>query len=119
MESMEKLEGKYISKHHRSCVDEKFTKGNDEMHPHWFTVCVQENAVDRPTMASVASMLNSESLAPPVPSQPAFCKHTTSSPLHMYQNMSLQILLNHIPLVVEYQSFVGNFLLQMQIGIYR
>ncbi|VVA34009.1 PREDICTED: cysteine-rich [Prunus dulcis] len=78
--SMEKLEGKYISKHHRSCVDEKFTKGNDEMHPHWFTVCVQENAVDRPTMASVASMLNSESLAPPVPSQPAFCKHTTSSP---------------------------------------
>ncbi|ONI11306.1 hypothetical protein PRUPE_4G100700 [Prunus persica] len=43
-------------------------------------LCVQENAVDRPTMASVLSMLNSESLALPVPSQPAFCKHSTSSP---------------------------------------
>ncbi|CAL9016104.1 unnamed protein product [Prunus brigantina] len=43
-------------------------------------LCVQENAVDRPTMASVVSMLNSESLALPVPSQPAFCKLGTSSP---------------------------------------
>ncbi|CAL8148771.1 unnamed protein product [Prunus armeniaca] len=42
-------------------------------------LCVQENAVDRPTMASVVSMLNSQSLALPVPSQPAFCKHGTSS----------------------------------------
>ncbi|XP_016648126.1 PREDICTED: putative receptor-like protein kinase At4g00960 [Prunus mume] len=42
-------------------------------------LCVQENAVDRPTMASVVSMLNSQSLALPVPLQPAFCKHSTSS----------------------------------------
>ncbi|ONI10119.1 hypothetical protein PRUPE_4G028300 [Prunus persica] len=38
-------------------------------------LCVQENGVDRPTVASVVSMLNSESLALPVPSQPAFYMH--------------------------------------------
>ena len=34
-------------------------------------LCVQEHAVDRPTMAAVISMLSSE-LALPPPSQPAF-----------------------------------------------
>lgn len=35
-------------------------------------LCVQENAVDRPTMASVVIMLHSFSVTLPVPSQPAF-----------------------------------------------
>ncbi|KAI3473905.1 hypothetical protein Pfo_028099 [Paulownia fortunei] len=35
-------------------------------------LCVQENAVDRPTMASVVLMSNSFSITLPVPSQPAF-----------------------------------------------
>ncbi|CAB4306251.1 unnamed protein product [Prunus armeniaca] len=38
-------------------------------------LCVQENVVDRPTVASVVSMLNSQSLVLPVPSQPAFYMH--------------------------------------------
>ncbi|KAL6282796.1 hypothetical protein ACE6H2_013725 [Prunus campanulata] len=42
-------------------------------------LCVQKNVVDRPTVASVVSMLNSQSLALPVPSQPAFCMHSTRS----------------------------------------
>ncbi|KAK4485156.1 hypothetical protein RD792_007769 [Penstemon davidsonii] len=35
-------------------------------------LCVQENAANRPTMASVVLMLNSSSISLPVPSQPAF-----------------------------------------------
>ncbi|KAB2601059.1 cysteine-rich receptor-like protein kinase 29 [Pyrus ussuriensis x Pyrus communis] len=35
-------------------------------------LCVQENAVDRPTAASVVSMLNSESVTLSAPSKPAF-----------------------------------------------
>lgn len=35
-------------------------------------LCVQENVADRPTMASVVLMLNSNSLTLPVPKQPAF-----------------------------------------------
>ncbi|XP_050258390.1 cysteine-rich receptor-like protein kinase 29 isoform X14 [Quercus robur] len=35
-------------------------------------LCVQENVVDRPTMASVVLMLNSYSITLPIPSQPAF-----------------------------------------------
>ncbi|PQP92187.1 putative receptor-like protein kinase [Prunus yedoensis var. nudiflora] len=38
-------------------------------------LCVQQNVVDRPTVASVVSMLNSQSIALPVPSQPAFYMH--------------------------------------------
>ncbi|XP_021802860.1 cysteine-rich receptor-like protein kinase 8, partial [Prunus avium] len=38
-------------------------------------LCVQENVVDRPSMASVILMLNSYSLTLPVPSQPAFYLH--------------------------------------------
>ncbi|BFG27555.1 hypothetical protein CerSpe_138290 [Prunus speciosa] len=38
-------------------------------------LCVQENVVDRPTVASVVSMLNSQSVVLPVPSQPAFYMH--------------------------------------------
>ncbi|KAL2324331.1 hypothetical protein Fmac_023389 [Flemingia macrophylla] len=39
---------------------------------HIALLCVQENVADRPTMASVALMLNSYSVTLPVPSQPAF-----------------------------------------------
>ena len=35
-------------------------------------LCVQENVVDRPTMASVVLMLNSYSSTLPIPTQPAF-----------------------------------------------
>ena len=35
-------------------------------------LCVQENAADRPTMASVVLMLSSDSLNLPIPSQPGF-----------------------------------------------
>ncbi|KAK4284430.1 hypothetical protein QN277_001263 [Acacia crassicarpa] len=42
-------------------------------------LCVQENAVDRPTMASVGVMLSSHSLSLPVPSKPAFLMNSTSS----------------------------------------
>ncbi|GKA87854.1 putative receptor-like protein kinase [Tanacetum coccineum] len=39
-------------------------------------LCVQENVVDRPTMASVVLMLNSFSLTLPLPSGPAFSMHS-------------------------------------------
>ncbi|GLT27487.1 hypothetical protein SLA2020_024810 [Shorea laevis] len=39
-------------------------------------LCVQENVVDRPTMATVVLMLNSNSTTLPVPSQPAFFMHS-------------------------------------------
>ena len=35
-------------------------------------LCIQENLIDRPTMASVAVMLNSYSLALSIPSKPAY-----------------------------------------------
>ncbi|XWS18246.1 hypothetical protein CRYUN_Cryun32bG0026800 [Craigia yunnanensis] len=44
---------------------------------HIALLCVQENVVDRPTMASVGIMLNSNSLTLPVPSHPAFFMHST------------------------------------------
>ncbi|GLT31002.1 hypothetical protein SLA2020_057700 [Shorea laevis] len=42
-------------------------------------LCVQENVAHRPTMASVVLMLSSNSISLPVPSQPAFFVHNTSS----------------------------------------
>uniref|UniRef100_F6I3J4 Cysteine-rich receptor-like protein kinase 25 n=1 Tax=Vitis vinifera TaxID=29760 RepID=F6I3J4_VITVI len=39
-------------------------------------LCVQEDAADRPTMASVALMLNSYSVTLPLPSKPAFFLHS-------------------------------------------
>ncbi|XP_010274340.1 PREDICTED: putative G-type lectin S-receptor-like serine/threonine-protein kinase At1g61610 [Nelumbo nucifera] len=42
-------------------------------------VCVQEDATDRPTMASVVAMLTSEIANFPTPKQPAFFTRTTSS----------------------------------------
>jgi hypothetical protein len=40
-------------------------------------LCVQENVGDRPTMTSIALMLNSHSITLLVPSRPAFFMHTT------------------------------------------
>ncbi|KAJ9566941.1 hypothetical protein OSB04_002907 [Centaurea solstitialis] len=40
-------------------------------------LCVQNNVVDRPTMAEVVHMLKSASLALPAPSEPAFFLHTS------------------------------------------
>lgn len=39
-------------------------------------LCVQENAADRPTMASVVLMLSSSSLSLAAPSEPAFFMHS-------------------------------------------
>ena len=41
-------------------------------------LCVQENVVDRPTMASIVLMLSSYSLTLPLPSQPGFFMHKNS-----------------------------------------
>uniref|UniRef100_F6I2E2 Cysteine-rich receptor-like protein kinase 29 n=1 Tax=Vitis vinifera TaxID=29760 RepID=F6I2E2_VITVI len=49
-------------------------------------LCVQENEADRPTMASIALMLNSYSLSLPVPSHPAFFMNTS-----MNRDMSLEL----------------------------
>ncbi|KAK7819596.1 cysteine-rich receptor-like protein kinase 29 [Quercus suber] len=43
-------------------------------------LCVQENAADRPTMASVVLMLNSNSISLSVPSRPAFFIHSNVEP---------------------------------------
>ncbi|CAH1424565.1 unnamed protein product [Lactuca virosa] len=43
-------------------------------------LCVQENVIDRPTMASVVLMLNSFSITLPVPSEPAFFMRSTIDP---------------------------------------
>ncbi|KAK0579238.1 hypothetical protein LWI29_023269 [Acer saccharum] len=44
-------------------------------------LCVQENVVNRPTMASVVLMLNSYSISLPLPTKPAFFMHTTTTEL--------------------------------------
>ncbi|KAL6197570.1 hypothetical protein ACLB2K_033178 [Fragaria x ananassa] len=44
-------------------------------------LCVQDNIVDRPTMTSISIMLNSYSLALPVPSPPNFCMTSRTDPL--------------------------------------
>ncbi|GKB56913.1 kinase RLK-Pelle-DLSV family protein, partial [Tanacetum coccineum] len=57
-------------------------------------LCVQENVVDRPTMASVVLMLNSLSLTLPLPSGPAFSMHSKTDP--------------EMPLFSEYTSSNGS-----------
>ncbi|KAL4628563.1 hypothetical protein ACB092_05G248300 [Castanea dentata] len=51
-------------------------------------LCVQENMLKRPTMASVVLMLNSESMTLSIPSRPAFTmdSNTRSSVLHVEHN---------------------------------
>ncbi|XP_076950011.1 cysteine-rich receptor-like protein kinase 10 [Bidens hawaiensis] len=57
-------------------------------------LCVQENAIDRPTMASVIHMLNSFSITLPVPAEPAFFMHNNINP--------------EMPLLHEYSSSTGS-----------
>ena len=44
-------------------------------------LCVQENPVDRPTMASIVLMLNSYSITLPSPQNPAYFQTKQSMPL--------------------------------------
>ncbi|KAI3797543.1 hypothetical protein L1987_32801 [Smallanthus sonchifolius] len=57
-------------------------------------LCVQENVLDRPTMASVVLMLNSFSVTLPVPCEPAFFMHSNTDP--------------EFPLLYEYRSTTGS-----------
>lgn len=43
---------------------------------HMSLLCLQEDPADRPTMATIALMLNSHSVTLPVPQQPAFFLHS-------------------------------------------
>lgn len=56
-------------------------------------LCVQENAADRPTMATVVLMLSSISLTLPVPLEPAFFMHTNidESNTHSKRNQWLEM----------------------------
>ncbi|XVE51181.1 hypothetical protein DITRI_Ditri02bG0018800 [Diplodiscus trichospermus] len=52
-------------------------------------LCVQENVADRPNMASIVLMLNSNSIALPVPSEPAvFMDSNTRSRMSWSQNLN-------------------------------
>ncbi|XP_024988592.1 LOW QUALITY PROTEIN: putative receptor-like protein kinase At4g00960 [Cynara cardunculus var. scolymus] len=57
-------------------------------------LCVQENVIDRPTMASVVLMLNSFSLTLSMPSEPAFFMRSSIDP--------------EMPLLQEYTSSTGS-----------
>ncbi|VFQ85393.1 unnamed protein product [Cuscuta campestris] len=52
---------------------------------HIALLCVQENAENRPTMASVVLMLSSSSLALSRPARPAYTLHSTT---HQYSSLS-------------------------------
>ncbi|XP_021989268.1 putative receptor-like protein kinase At4g00960 isoform X4 [Helianthus annuus] len=52
-------------------------------------LCVQENAVDRPTMASIVLMLNSFTITLPVPSEPAFFMHSKTDEIPFFREYSL------------------------------
>ncbi|KAK9946047.1 hypothetical protein M0R45_011529 [Rubus argutus] len=42
-------------------------------------LCVQERAIDRPTMSDVVSLLSNQSFALPLPKEPAFLSHSSST----------------------------------------
>lgn len=42
-------------------------------------LCVQERAIDRPTMSDVISLLSNQSSALPLPKEPAFLSHSGST----------------------------------------
>ncbi|KAL7116904.1 hypothetical protein ACP275_03G035500 [Erythranthe tilingii] len=50
---------------------------------HIALLCVQQNAADRPTMASVVVMLNSSTIRLPIPTEPGFYFSRTTSILHL------------------------------------
>ena len=41
-------------------------------------LCVQERAIDRPTMSDIVSLLSNQSFALPQPKEPAFFSHLSS-----------------------------------------
>ena len=53
-------------------LEESHTTSEVERYIHIGLLCVQEEAVDRPTMSTVAVMLASDTMALPKPNQPAF-----------------------------------------------
>ncbi|KAM0017298.1 putative protein kinase RLK-Pelle-DLSV family [Helianthus debilis subsp. tardiflorus] len=52
-------------------------------------LCVQENAIDRPTMASIVLMLNSFTITLPAPSEPAFFMHSKTNEMPFFHEYSL------------------------------
>ncbi|KAL4311944.1 hypothetical protein GQ457_01G042700 [Hibiscus cannabinus] len=56
---------------------------------HLGLLCVQENIADRPTMASVALVLSSNSISLAVPSRPAFSMNSTTETATMAESSSL------------------------------
>ncbi|KAI3796906.1 hypothetical protein L1987_39593 [Smallanthus sonchifolius] len=76
-------------------IDPVLKTGSGSLHDivrsiHIRLLCVQENVVNRPTMASVVLMLNSFSITLPVPCEPAFFMHSNTNP--------------EMPLLYEYSS---------------
>ena len=49
-------------------------------------LCVQENLVDRPTMANIVLMLNSYSLSLPIPAEPTFYMNSRTRSLPEMQS---------------------------------
>lgn len=49
---------------------------------HMGMLCVQENAANRPTMASIVLMLSSSTITLPLPSEPAFYMASRFGPVH-------------------------------------
>ncbi|KAF5786424.1 putative protein kinase RLK-Pelle-DLSV family [Helianthus annuus] len=65
-------------------IDPTLKSGSSSLHNiirsiHIGLLCVQDNVIDRPTMASVVLMLNSSSITLPLPSEPAFFMRTNSN----------------------------------------
>ena len=60
-------------------------------------LCVQENVADRPNMASVVLMINSNSFALTVPRQPAsFMVSNVLSPTSLQQDTGSNITVNNV-----------------------
>jgi hypothetical protein len=53
---------------------------------------VQENVIDRPTMASVVLILNSYSITLPIPSQPTFFMHSNINSKTSRWEQSTQVI---------------------------
>ncbi|KAF5756472.1 putative non-specific serine/threonine protein kinase [Helianthus annuus] len=80
-------------------IDPTLKTGSGPLHDifrsvHIGLLCVQEKVIDRPTMASVVLMLNSFSMALPLPAEPAFFMRSNYDP--------------EVPLLQEYNSLTGS-----------
>ena len=58
--------------------------------------CVQDNAIDRPTMSDVVSILSNESAPLPAPKQPAFFTGTTVLESSSHQGTANEYLVNYV-----------------------